>query len=158
MMNYRNFFITTMLGLGFLVAASESHAREKQLKKSDLPPAVQTTADKQSNGATILGYASEVEEGKLQYEVQLMIHGRSRDVTIAPDGAVLEIEDQVDLNELPAAVREALRKKAAAGTIIKVESLIKHGSLVAYEAQVKKDNKKWEVQVGPAGNSLAHPE
>jgi len=158
MMKPRNFFIITMLALGFLVAASESHAKEKQLKKSDLPPAVQTTADKQSQGAKVFGYASEMEEGKLRYEVQLMVNGRSRDVTIAPDGAVLEIEQQVDLSELPAAVREGLQKKADAGTITKVESLTKLGVLVAYEAHLKKGNKRWEVQVGPAGNSLPHPE
>jgi uncharacterized membrane protein YkoI len=99
-----------------------------------------------------------MEEGKLQYEVQLKVNGHSRDVTIAPNGGVLEVEEQVDLNELAATVREGLKKKADTGTITKVESITKHGSLVAYEAQVSKGNKKWEVQVGPAGKPLAHPE
>jgi uncharacterized membrane protein YkoI len=157
-MNRRNFTIFIMLVLGLLFAVSESSAKEKQLKRSDLPAAVQATADEQSKGAKILGYASEMEQGKLQYEVQLMVNGHSRDVTIAPDGGVLEVEEQVDLNELPAAVREGLKKKADARTITKVESLTKHGSLVAYEAQVKKGNKTSEVQVGPAGETLAHPE
>jgi uncharacterized membrane protein YkoI len=157
-MNHRNVALGTMLAAGLLFAASDSIAKEKQLKKSDLPPAVQTAADEQSKGATVLGYASEVENGKVQYEVQLTVQGHSRDVTLAPNGSVLEVEQQVDFNELPAAVREALTKKAAAGTITKVESLTKLGSLVAYEAQVRKGSKRWEVQVGPAGQSLAHPE
>jgi biopolymer transport protein ExbD len=157
-MNRRNFTACIVLVLGLLFAVSVSPAKEKQLKKSDLPPAVQATADEQSKGATVLGYASEVEEGKLQYEVQLKVNGHSRDVTIAPNGGVLEVEEQVELNELPAEVREGLKNKADTGTIGKIESITKHGSLVAYEAHVSKGNKKWEVQVGPAGKPLAHPE
>jgi uncharacterized membrane protein YkoI len=158
LMNHRRFAVGMTLMLGLFFAVSQSLAKEKQLKKSELPPAVQATADEQSKGATVVGYASEVEDGKLQYEVETTVNGRTRDVTIAPNGAVLEVEEQVDLNELPAAVREGLKKKADTGTITKVESLTKHGALVAYEAQVKKGNKKFEVQVGPAGNPLAHPE
>ncbi len=141
----------------FLVATSVA-AKEKQLKKSDLPAAVQKAAEEQSKGATVRGYASEVEDGKLQYELQLTVNGHSKDVSIAPDGSVLEIEEHVALDRLPAAVREGLQKKAGAGKITTVESLTKHGTLVAYEAQVLTGKKKSEVQVGPDGKPLAHPE
>lgn len=152
----RAFFIGVCLA-GFLVMNSAA-AKDKQLKKSDLPAAVQKTADEQSAGATVRGYASEVEDGKLQYEVQLTVNGHSKDVSIAPDGRVLEIEEQVALDALPAPVRAGLQKKAGAGKITKVESLTKHGALVAYEAQVLTGARKSEVQVGPAGKPLAHPE
>ena len=133
-------------------------AQETHLKRSELPAAVQKTADEQSKGAKVLGYASEMEGGKLQYEVEMTMNGLSRDVTMAPDGSVLEVEQQVNLESLPAAVREGLLKAAGAGTITKVESLTKHGSLVAYEAQVKTGSKHSEIQVGPGGQLLVHPE
>lgn len=141
-----------------VVGAAKAAAQEKHLKKSDLPAAVQKTADEQSKGAKVLGYASEVEEGKLQYEVETTVNGLSRDVTIAPDGSVLEVEQQVAMESLPAAVRDGLQKAAGAGKISKVESLTKHGTLVAYEAQVKTGGKHSEVQVGPDGQPLAHRE
>jgi hypothetical protein len=47
---------------------------------------------------------------------------------------------------------------AGKGTITKVESLSKGGKLVAYEVTVKTGMKKSEVQVGPDGKELAHPE
>jgi hypothetical protein len=153
----RAFIVGVCLLASFLVANSAA-AQEKQLKKSDLPAAVQKAADEQSKGATVRGYASEVEDGKLQYELQLTVNGHSKDVSIAPDGSVLEIEEQVVLDALPATVREGLQKKAGAGKITKVESLTKHGTLVAYEAQVLTGKKKSEVQVGPDGKPLAHPE
>jgi hypothetical protein len=133
-------------------------AQEKHLKKSDLPAAVQKVADQQSQGATVRGYASETEDGKLQYEVSLIVDGHTKDVAIAPDGTINEIEEQAFLDKLPSSVREALQKKAASGKITKVESLTKHGQLVAYEAQVTIAGKQSEIQVGPDGGNLTHPE
>ena len=44
------------------------------------------------------------------------------------------------------------------GRIGKVESVTKEGKLVAYERVVKTGTKRSEVQVGPDGRKLAHPE
>jgi hypothetical protein len=156
-MTRHNLIVAALCAVPFL-AGTSAPAQEKYLKRSDLPPAVQKTADEQSKGATVRGYASEVEAGQLEYEVELTVNGHSRDVTIAPDGSVLETEEEVALATLPAAVREALRHQAAAGTITKVESLTKQGRLVAYEAQVRTGTKRSEIQVGPDGKPLAHPE
>jgi uncharacterized membrane protein YkoI len=136
--------------------AAQDH--DKKLKRSELPPAVQKTADQESQGATIRGYSSETENGQLVYEVEMTSHGHGRDVLIAADGSVLEIEEEVALDSLPAAVRDGLKQLAGQGKITKVESLTKHGAIVAYEAQVRTGNKRSEVQVGPDGKPLAHPE
>ncbi len=141
-----------------LVFALAASAQEKKIKKSDLPAAVQKTADEQSKVATVKGYNSEVEDGKTIYEVELTVNGHSRDVSISPAGEVVELEEEVTLDSLPVEVRDGLQKKAGAGKITKVESLTKKGKLVAYEAQVRTNGKKSEVQVGPDGKPLAHPE
>ncbi|HYL22175.1 MAG TPA: hypothetical protein VEU74_10470 [Gemmatimonadales bacterium] len=138
--------------------AARGSAQEKRLKRSDLPPAVLKTADEQSAGASVRGYSSETEDGRLEYEVALTVHGHGRDVTIAPDGTLLEIEEEVAVDSLPAAVRTGLLQAAGAGKIVKVESLTKRGAIVAYEAQVRTGTKRSEVQVGPDGKPLAHPE
>jgi len=156
-MKHADLIISTLSVL-LIFSAPAASAAEKKLKKSDLPPAVQKTADEQSQGATVKGYASEVEHGQLQYEVELMTNGRSKDVTISKEGSVLEVEEETALDALPAAVREALQKKAGSGKITKVESITKHDVLVAYEAQVHTGKKHSEIQVGPDGKPLAHPE
>lgn len=79
-------------------------------------------------------------------------------IIIAPDGRVLEIEEEVSMNDLPASVRDALKKKANSGTITKIESLTKGNKLVAYEAQLRNGAKRSEIQVGPQGEPLARPE
>lgn len=138
--------------------AGPALSQERRLTASDLPAAVRQTADRESRGGTVRGYSSETEQGRLQYEVELVFNGRSRDITIGPDGTILEVEQQVDLDSLPQAVRNALTKKAGAGRITRVESLTKHGTLVAYEAAILTAGRRSEAQVGPDGEPLAHEE
>lgn len=152
-----NKLMAAVLALASCVALGAS-AQERRLKKSDLPPAVQRAVEKESKGATIRGYSSETEQGQLQYEVDMTVRGHSRDVAFAPDGSVLEVEEEVAIDSLPAAVQEGLHKKTGAGTITRVESITKHGTLVAYEAQVLTGGKRSEVQVGPDGQPLTHKE
>ena len=155
-MNTRRWAAAGLIAL--CAAGTSAAAQDKQLKKSELPAAVQKAADEQSRGATVRGYSSETENGQLEYEVAMTVNGRGRDVSFAPDGSVLEIEQEVVLDSLPAAVHAALVQRAGAGRITKVESLTKHGTLVAYEAQVRTGTKRSEVQVGPDGKPLAHEE
>ena len=133
-------------------------AQEKKIQRADLPPAVEKTVVAQSQGATIKGFSQEKENGQTYYEAEMTVGGHSKDVTIDPNGAVVEIEEQVALDSLPSAVKDGLQAKAGAGKIIKVESLTKHDQLVAYEAKVQTDGTKKEIQVGPDGQPLAHEE
>jgi hypothetical protein len=137
---------------------SIAQAQEKKLKREQLPPAVEKTVAAESQGATIKGFATEVENGKRLYEVELTVDGRSKDISMDKNGNIVEVEAEVNMDSLPTAVQEGIRKSAGAGTIGKVESLTKGGKLVAYEAHVTRGTKRSEVQVGPNGEKLARPE
>lgn len=141
-----------------LLLAGVAFAQEKKIKRSDLPPAVEKTVAAQSGGATIKGFSTEKEKGETFYEAEMMVNGHSKDVLIAADGTVVEVEEQVAMDSLSAEVKAGLQAKAGAGKILKVESLTKKGKLVAYEAQVETNGKKSEVQVGPDGKPLDHEE
>jgi hypothetical protein len=141
-----------------LLLAGTASAQEKKIKRSDLPPAVEKTVAAQSEGATIKGFSTEKEKGQTLYEVELMVNGHSKDISMAADGSIVEIEEQVALDSLSADVKAGLQTKAGKGKILKVESLTKKGKLVAYEAQVDTNGKKSEVQVGPDGKPLDHEE
>ena len=148
--------LAVILGASLIVVTAA--AQEKRIQKADLPTAVQKAMESETAGSTIRGYSSEVEEGQQEYEVETVKNGHSRDISFAPDGQVLEVEEQVELANLPSRVRDALHAKAGSGNITKVESITKQGKLVAYEAKVQKAGKKHEIQVGPDGEPLAHEE
>ena len=70
---------------------------EKKIERSALPPAVEKTVQEQSKGATIKGFASETENGVFQYEVETMVNGHTKDISIAKDGTLLEVEEEVSI-------------------------------------------------------------
>ena len=152
----RNYLVA--LAVGGLLLPGTASAQEKKIKRSDLPPAVEKTVAAQSAGATIRGFSTEKEKGQTLYEVEMTVNGHSKDISIAPDGAIVEIEEQVALDSLSPEVKAGLQAKAGKGKILKVESLTKKDKLVAYEAQVDTNGKKSEVQVGPDGKPLNHEE
>jgi hypothetical protein len=141
-----------------MVLAAYVTAQEEKIKRSDLPAAVEKTVAAQSQAATVRGFSREKQNGQTFYEAELMVNGHSKDVLMDAGGGIVEVEEQVELASLPAAVKEGLQAKAGKGRLVKVESISKHGKLVAYEAQVMTNGKRSEVQVGPDGNPLDHEE
>jgi hypothetical protein len=64
---------------------------------------------------------------------------------------VLSVEEETDLESIPAPAKAALQKRAAGGAITKVEKLTA-GAMVSYEASIKnKSGKMVEVGVNPDG-------
>jgi hypothetical protein len=144
--------------LAGLLVASTANAHEKKIARSALPPAVEATVAKQMVHAKARGFAEEVENGKTFYEAELTVDGLSRDLLIDAKGVVVEVEEQVALDKLPAKVRASLDARIGKGEILRIESLTKHDKLVAYEATVTIRGKRSEVQVGPNGERIDHEE
>ena len=144
--------------ISIMLLAMISVAQEKRIKHSDLPAAVERTVSAQSQGATIRGFSEEKENGQTYYEAEMSVNGHGKDLLMDTTGAIVEVEEQVGMESLPARVKEGLETKAGKGKILKVESITKHDKLVAYEAKVNTKGKKSEVQVGPDGKPLDHEE
>jgi hypothetical protein len=155
-MTYRRSLIVILVA-GLLCAVSAG-AQEKKIKRADLPPAVEKTVAAQSVGATVRGFSQEKEKGQIYYEAEMTVNGHGKDVLIDTNGAVVEVEEEVAVDALPATVKAGLQSKAGSGKIVKVETISKHDKLVAYEAKVNTDGKKSEIQVGPDGKPLDHEE
>lgn len=145
-----------VVGIGLIFIATP--AQEKKITRAELPPAVEKTVAIESAGATIKGFATEVEKRQRFYEASLIVNGHGKDILMDQNGAIVEVEEEVALDSLPLNVQEALKKSAKHGTIGIIESLTKKGKLVAYEAHVKQGTKRFEIQVGPNGEKLKRPE
>jgi len=128
------------------------------MQRAELPAAVQRAIDGQAQGATIQGYSTERENGKTYFEAAMMFNGHRKDVLFDTSGAVVEIEEQVAIGSLAPLVIRGLQAQAGRGKIVQVESISKHGQVVAYEAKVHTEGKRSEVQVGPDGKPLDHEE
>jgi hypothetical protein len=150
--------ILTPIVIAGLAVTTFASAQEKRIQRADLPTPVQKTVDDQSKGATLKGFSRETENGQTLYEAEMIVSGHSKDVLMDPAGTVVEVEEEVAIDSLPAEVRDTLQTKAGKGKLVKVEALSKHDKLVAYEAQIRTGRKRSEVQVGPDGKPLDHEE
>ena len=153
---FRAFMVVFAIGLTFSVAQAQE--RERKIKREQLPPAVEKTVARESEGATIKGFTTEVEHRQRFYEASLIVNGHRKDILMDKRGNIVEVEEEVQMDSLPSTVQDALRKAAGSGTIELVESLTKGGQLVAYEGHVRAGKKRFEIQVGPNGEKLKKPE
>ena len=144
---------TTLGILAVAVGLTSVLASEKAVTMKDLPAAVQRTVQEQSKGATIRGFSKELENGKTVYEVKTKVNGHGKDVSMDASGAVIEVEEEVALESIPAAAQAAIKKAAGSGQITKVEK-VSAGNQTAYEAHLRKDGKRSEVKVSGDGRLL----
>jgi hypothetical protein len=135
-----------------------SVAQERRVKMKDLPEAVQKTVTELSNGASIRGLSTEMEQGKRVYEVELLVNGHSKDITMDSAGQVIEVEEQVDLASLPEAVQAGIKQSAATAKISLIESVTKSGALQYYEVHVRRGAKKSEIKIGTDGKRIVKAE
>jgi len=145
-------FLATTLTLAAL-AAVPALAAETKIKEKDLPPAVQQAVKQHSQGATVVGFAKEVENGKTLYEAEMKVGERTKDVTFDADGKVVSVEEQVALESVPAPARAAIEKAAGKGKVGIVET-VTEGGVTFYEAQIKTGAKSSEVKVDAAGKPV----
>jgi len=77
--------------------------------------------------------------------------GRALSVNLGGTGSVLEVEQEIAVDGLPAAVRETLAHKYGSAAVKKAEAVELH----FYEVRLtKKDGKSFEVRVSGAGQVM----
>jgi uncharacterized membrane protein YkoI len=139
-------YVVTLVALAALAA-------EKKVRFEELPPAVQAVVKEQTKNATLVGLSTEKQKGKTVYEVETRIGGKSRDLLLDQTGSVIETEEEVDMESIPAPASSAIQKRAAGGTISKVEK-VTAGAAISYEAAIRmKSGKTVEYAVNADGMS-----
>jgi uncharacterized membrane protein YkoI len=137
-----------------VVSLGAMFAAEKKIAYQDLPPSVQKAVPAETNGAEIKGYNRETEKSKTFYEVETILNGKSRDVLFDASGVLVEVEEEIALNSIPAAAKAAIEKRTANGKVNKVERVTK-GQSVSYEAEItSKSGKRSEIVVKADGSLI----
>ncbi len=141
--------LTLTVAVIALVESSQLRAQKVQLK--DLPPAVRATVEAETKTATLKGLSKEKENGKVVYELESLVNGRTRDLMIDSAGKVYVIEEQLDVDKAPAPVKAALQAK---GRILMLESVMENGK-THYEGRIQtKAGKKIAIELDAAGTPI----
>ena len=140
---------SVVLALSF---AATSVALSAQSARTSRPPATvqRVIEQEQSAGGTLKNVTTEKEHGVTVYEIETLRDGHTRDLLVDADGHVIEIEEEVSINGVPAPVKSAFE---AMGAVKKLETITK-GSTVTYEAQIQKNGTSFEAVVDAAGQRV----
>jgi hypothetical protein len=133
----------------------EKEEAAAKLALKDLPKAVQATVQKETAGAEIVGITKEDEDGKTIYEVETKVNGHTRDMLIDAKGNLTEVEEEVVLTSLPAAVQAEINKSIGQAKLVKLEAVF-NGKKVqtGFSALVESAGAQSEVEMGLDGKKL----
>src|SRR5690349_3414862 len=96
------------IAFALLAIAPAASAGEKKISRAEVPKPALSAIEKHFPAARQLGFERDEEGGKLVYEANLMDGTRRLDVDLAPDGALLAVEETIKLEAAPDAVRKSL--------------------------------------------------
>jgi hypothetical protein len=137
---------------GPALAQEKKETKAKSLKLADLPAAVQKTVQANLKGAEIENIGKEKEDGVEQYEIEIVLNGKSRDFEVDSKGALLVVEEATTIEAVPAAAKATIMKKVGDGKLGVVETFVKTGQPAMYEAAyTDAKGKKHEVLVKADG-------
>lgn len=130
---------------------AEADEAERQVTKAEVPAAALAALKKLAAGAEITEFAEEVEHGSTFYEGSWKNpSGANMDVIVTPTGDLVEIEEQVSTDQVPAATLKAARKAAGKGTQLAFEKK----TTILYEVKFTKDESLHELLLTPDGRRV----
>ena len=145
-----------------VVVCMVTYAGKHDHKKLCLPAAVKAAIEALYPQAEI-EEAEVEEEGVKVYEVELEQNGQEVELTVAPDGTLVEVETEMDLEGLPKLVAEAIAKAAKGATVKEVSNEVTYAVVklvkldepeTSYEAELSKDGAECEIEVAADGTIL----
>jgi hypothetical protein len=149
--------IGTLLLLGFVLglalaglAAAQDKPKEGTVDLTILPPAVLKAFQSAYPKAVIKGASTETENGVTLYEIESVDGKINRDLLYTAEGKVVEIEELIAAENLPAPVKETLSKEYPGAKILKAEILTKDG-IKTFELSIEVTGRKLGLAIDPQG-------
>lgn len=154
MKTLKTVLIPTLLGLAALSTGANA-GEEKKLTEQQVPKPVLEAFHTAYPQALGVKYEEDKVAGKTVYEVEFKDQGVEREATYAAEGTLIETEEDIKPDALPAAVTEALKKAHPHATLKEAEKLMKpDGSVSGYEVEIKDGKKEVEIHLDAAGKIL----
>ena len=136
-----------IFGLSVLAKEKESgdkkEASEKAVSWEKLPPPVQQTIEAQLQTAKPEEITQETDDGYTTYEAAQKVAGHLKEVKVAENGQLIEVEEAIPAAELPAAVVDKVHKKAPKAEIKEARRVTSY----SYEVELGKGVKPHEIQL-----------
>ena len=139
-----------VLGIIALFVFSTS-AAEHTISKNQVPSAVLQSFSKTFPNATATRYAIETENGKTYYEIESKEGTISRDLLFEPNGKIVEIEEKISYDSLPAPVQDSIKSKYGRNSFVSAERITRNNQ-TTYGIILRIKNRNQEKIFNPDGS------
>lgn len=130
---------------------AEEKEVERKVTEAEVPAAALAALKKLAAGAEITEFTEEIEHGSTFYEGSWKNPaGANVDVLVTPTGDLVEIEEQVSNDKVPAAVLKAAQKAAGKNTTLAFEKK----TMILYEVKFQKGDVGHELLLTPDGRRV----
>ena len=140
------------IGLFLLAGTLSCWADKDNIAANQLPDAVQATIKVKAPNARIKSAEKEIESGQIVFEIELVRGKFEIDLEIAEDGTLIKLEEEISIESLPQAIRDALKKQ---NLTPKEAEHLQEGGRIFYEVKIKKGLfEKEELYFDEKGNPI----
>lgn len=143
----------TVVILISLSIAGNSTAQEKKIESSKLPKAVLKSFHTNYPKAEIKGTSIESENGHKYYEIESIQGGKHVDLLLTKTGKIVEVEETISKDGLPAGSVKMLAKEFKNLKIKKAEK-VTAGKKLTYELAVESEEANYELVLNSSGKLI----
>lgn len=118
-------------------------------QKLNIPEAVKTSFAAKFPGASDIKWEK---ENSKELEANFKLNNTTVSANFSLDGSWVETETTIAASELPVAVSSAVSKKYPGAIFIRTEKIEKPGGKILYEANIKVNGKKKELELNADGS------
>ena len=124
---------------------------ERRVTEAEVPAAALAALKKLAAGAEITNFAEEIEHGSTFYEGSWKTpSGGNMDVLVTPAGDLVEIEEQISIDKVPAAALKVAKEAAGKETELAFEKK----TMILYEVKFQKGDSRHELLLTPDGRQV----
>jgi hypothetical protein len=134
-------------------------AQDEKVDVDKLPAKVSATLKARFPGAKITTATKTLENGEVIYDIEMTRAGRKHEMDLKEDGSIVNFENEIAVNALPAAVVAAVKTKYPGSTIKEAMEVMvikdKKDTVEEYEVIIETAEKKEvELAVSPDGKRI----
>jgi len=133
------------LGLATVVALTAVLARaddEEKVPLDKLPKAVADAIKDKYPGAELVSATKDTDDDGVTYDVTIKYKKQELDVTLTPEGKIVQVEREIEVKEVPKVVMDAVKKKYPKATFKGASEITKDDKVAEYELDVVTKDKK----------------
>ena len=136
-------------------SAYDDTDEENTPSEQEVPFAVLEAFKKAYPEAVNAKFEEEINNGVPVYEVEFIDQGVDVEASYLADGTLIQIEQEIQLEELPEAVTEAIMEAYPDAILIEAEKIMAaDGSVRSFEVEIEDDDVELEIHLDPNGTIL----